>query len=191
MTAQVGRASRPAGGRVGSSRTLALPLTASLLAALSGCGYHVSGHSNILPKSVKTIAITAFGNNTTSYRLSDRLSGSLTREFISRTRYNVVADPNAADAVLTGSVNTIQTYPTIFDPATGRAAGVQTIVNLNVTLTERATGKTLFARAGMEVRERYEISVDQRAYFDESSTALERLSRDVARTLVSAVLETF
>lgn len=161
------------------------------LASFSGCGYRVSGHSNILPASVKTIAIPAFANNTSGYRLSDRLAASLTREFISRTRYGVVADPSAADAVLTGSVNTIQTYPTIFDPATGRAAGVQTIVSLNVTLTERATGKALFTRTGMEVRERYEISVDQRAYFDESSTALERLSRDVARSLVSAVLETF
>ncbi len=169
-----------------------LPMAALLFAtALSACGYRVSGHSNVLPKSVRTIAIPAFANNTAGYRLSDGLSGSLTREFISRTRYNVVADPNAADAVLTGSVDSIQAYPTIFDPVSGRAAGVQTIVNLKVTLTERASGKVLFTRTAMEVRERYEISVDQRAYFDESSTALERLSRDVARALVSAVLETF
>jgi hypothetical protein len=43
----------------------------------------------------------------------------------------------------------------------------------------------------MEVRERYEISVDPRAYFDESDTAAERLSRDVARSIVSAILSGF
>ena len=43
----------------------------------------------------------------------------------------------------------------------------------------------------MEFRERYEISVDQKAYFEESDPALERLSRNVARTLVSAILENF
>ena len=43
----------------------------------------------------------------------------------------------------------------------------------------------------MEVRNRYEIAIDPRAYFEESDLGLERLSRDVARTVVSSVLESF
>ena len=43
----------------------------------------------------------------------------------------------------------------------------------------------------MEFRNRYEIGSDQVNYFDESEPALERLSRDVARTVVSAILEAF
>ena len=43
----------------------------------------------------------------------------------------------------------------------------------------------------MEFRERYEVSVDPSAYLEESDAALTRLSRDVARTVVSAVLERF
>ena len=43
----------------------------------------------------------------------------------------------------------------------------------------------------MEVKERYEISIDPKAYFDESAPALQRLSRDVSRSVVSAVLEKF
>ncbi len=43
----------------------------------------------------------------------------------------------------------------------------------------------------MEVRERYEIAIDPRAYFEESDTAIERMSREVARSIVSAVLEKF
>jgi hypothetical protein len=43
----------------------------------------------------------------------------------------------------------------------------------------------------MEFRQRYEISVDQLAYFEESDVALARLSQDVARTLVSSILENF
>jgi len=44
---------------------------------------------------------------------------------------------------------------------------------------------------GAEFRERYEISVDPAAYFDESGTAMQRVSRDVARSAVSAILEGF
>ena len=43
----------------------------------------------------------------------------------------------------------------------------------------------------MEVRQRYEISVDQLQYFEESDIALDRVSREVARSVVSAILEAF
>ncbi|MCC6391222.1 MAG: LptE family protein [Bryobacterales bacterium] len=157
----------------------------------TSCGYHVSGHADALPKSIKTIAVPAFGNNTTRYRLSDRLPQAITREFISRTRYQVVPDVNSADAILQGSVVNVLSFPTTFDTRTGRAAGVQINVYLNLNLTERATGKVLYSNPNMEVRERYEISIDPLAYFEESETALDRLSKEVAGAVVSRVLETF
>jgi hypothetical protein len=43
----------------------------------------------------------------------------------------------------------------------------------------------------MEFRERYEVSIEERAYFDESDAALDRLCREVARQLVSNVLSAF
>ena len=64
-------------------------------------------------------------------------------------------------------------------------------VILQVTLTDRSNNATLFSRPNLEARERYEISVDPRAYFEESDVAMERLSRDVARQVVSAILENF
>jgi hypothetical protein len=151
----------------------------------------VSGHSDLLPKSIKTIAIPAFGNVTQRYRLTELMPRALTREFISRTRYQVVAEPENADAVLKGAVVNYMFFPTVVDQQSGRAAGVQILVVLQLILVERATGKTLFNRPNMEVRNRYEIAVDPRAYFEESDLALERVSRDVARTVVSSVLEAF
>ena len=164
---------------------------ALLLPGLSGCGYHVSGHADLLPKTVKTIAVPAFGNNSTRYRLADRLAHSVTREFLSRTRYQVVADPREADAVLRGSVMNVMSFPTTFDTATGRAAGVQMIVFLQINLQERNSGKMLYTNPKMEVRERYENSIDPVAYFEESDAAINGLSGQVARSVVSAILEAF
>ena len=82
-------------------------------------------------------------------------------------------------------------YPTVIDRATGRPTGVQLILVLDIKLVEQATGAVLFHRAGMQVQNRYEISSDQEAYFDESDMALKRASVDVARTVVSAILEDF
>ena len=161
------------------------------LLALTGCGYHVAGKADLLPKTLHTIAIPAFGNVSTRYKLNDLMPAAITREFISRTKYQIVTDASQADAVLRGVVTNFLSYPTVFDPATGRASTVQLSVFLKITLEERATGKVLFSRPSMEIKERYEISVDPKVYFDESTPAMQRLSRDVARSIVSAVLENF
>ncbi len=168
-----------------------LAAVASLSFSIAGCGYHVSGHADLLPVNIKTIAVPAFGNATTRYQLARLLPEDITREFIARTRYAVVADPAQADAVLSGAILNAAAYPTTIDPASGRANAVQMIVTLQITLTDRHTGKTLFSRPAAEFRQVYQISLDPTKYFDESSTAMIRLSRDVARNVVSSVLEQF
>ena len=166
-------------------------LTALIVTA--SCGYHVSGKGDLLPKNLHTIAIPAFENATVHYRLNDRLPEAISREFIARTRYTVIPDAKEADAVLRGSVVNFVAFPSVFDQRTGRASGLQVSVTMQVALTERATGKVLFSRPSFEMRQTYEFSPNSapQAYFDESETALARLSRDVARDVVSAILEKF
>jgi len=167
------------------------PVALALAALSAGCGYHVSGHGDLIPKTVKTIAVMPFNNITVRYQLARMLPADIGHEFISRTKYAIVADSNQADAVLSGTLSNFAYYPTIFDPASGRATTVQVIVTVQVTLTNRATGKAIFSRSGWEFRERYEISIDPKAYFDESGTAMQRVSRDASRSIVSAILEAF
>ena len=168
-----------------------LTVVAALALAAGGCGYHVSGHGDLLPKNIKTIAVPPFGNSTTRYQLARRLPEDITREFISRTRYRVVTDPAQADAVLNGSILNFVAIPTTIDAVSGRATGAQVVVTLRLTLTDRATGKLILNRPVAEFRERYEISLDPQKYFDESGTAIIRVSQDVSRDVVSAVLEKF
>jgi len=165
---------------------------ALLLAALclAGCGYHVGGQGNLLPKDLRTIAIVPWGNGTTQYKLSGLMSEAVSREIISRTRYNVVADPAKADAVLSGSIVNTFTSVTIYDPATSRGTGAQITVQVQVRLMGK-DGKVLFFRPNLEFRDRYEIATDPKQYIDESQATLDRISRDVARTVVSAILEAF
>jgi hypothetical protein len=160
--------------------------------ALSSCGYHVAGKANLVPKTIHTVAIPPFSNATVRYKLSDLLPEALSRELISRTRYQIVNDPTQADAVLRGSVLSYIAYPTLIDQATGRTSGLGVNVRLEVSLVERSTGKAIFSRPNLEVHERYELSATNNIqYFDESGASLQRLSRDVARDLVSSILDNF
>ncbi len=162
------------------------------LLALASCGYHVAGQANLVPKTVHTVAVPPFANATVRYKLSDLLPEAIGRELISRTKYQIINDPTQADAVLRGTVINYLAYPTLIDQATGRTSGLQINVRLDVSLVERSTGKVIFARPILDVRERYELSVTNNIqYFDESGAAVERLSKDVARDVVSSILENF
>ena len=87
---------------------------------LVSCGYHVAGQGDLVPKSIQTIAIPPFANATVQYKLTDRLSEAITREFIARTHYQVIHDAQEADAVLRGSVLNFIAFPILIDPTTGR-----------------------------------------------------------------------
>jgi len=118
------------------------------------------------------------------------MAEAIAHEFIAETRYRVVPDPKQADAVLNGTIINYVAYPVIVAES-GRATGLQIILTMGVSLTERKTGNIIFSRPSFEMRQRYEISADPQKYFEESGAGLDRLSRDAARTIVRAILENF
>jgi hypothetical protein len=158
---------------------------------VAGCGYRVAGRGSTLPAEIQTLAVTPFENQTSWMRLEQRLTSAVMEEFIHRTRYRIVGDGEAADAVLRGTILSVRTVPVIFDPETGAASAVQLEVRLSADLREQGSERTLYANPTFVFREQYEITGDLDSFFEERSTAVERLSRDFAASLVSAILENF
>lgn len=167
-----------------------LSAVAGLLSLLS-CGYHVGGKADLIPKGIQTIAIPAFSTSTTRYRLVDQLPERIGREFRARTRFRVVADPSDADAILNGRINQVQISPAVSDPASGKATTIAIYVNIAFNLVERTSGRVLYTRPSFGFRQNYEVALDPHQVFDESGPALDRLSGDVARDVVSSVVENF
>jgi outer membrane lipopolysaccharide assembly protein LptE/RlpB len=162
-----------------------------LLFLAQGCGYHTAGHAVQLPENVKTIAVPAFKNETTTYRIEQMLTASVVREFTTRAHYRILNDPGeSADATLHGTVLSTTTSPLTYDTATGRAASVLVVVSMKVSLTDRQ-GTVLYQNPAYLFREQYEVSQDLSSFFEEDSPAFRRLSEDFARTLVSNILEGF
>lgn len=166
-------------------------LIAAFTLTFASCGYHTAGHADLMPKTIHSVCIPAFKNASSRYKLTDRLPEAISREFIARTRYSIVSDCSQADAILTGAVNNLLANQTVVPVSTGRATAADIHVILTVTFTERATGKQLYNNANFTVNERYEISTDPIAYFEESDAGLNRLSMQVSRQVVSAILNKF
>ncbi|MGH7936059.1 MAG: LPS assembly lipoprotein LptE [Chthoniobacterales bacterium] len=164
----------------------------ALFATLSGggCGYHVAGHA-VLPSGWTTIAIPAFTNDTTRYRLDQRFTQAVIREFITRTKYRVVQDMQSADAVLHGEMLSIDANPILFQATTGQVTTMLVTVHAKVQLVDNRTQKPVYKNDDMVFRNEYQISTDVNSFFEQQDPALERMSRDLASHLVSDVLENF
>jgi outer membrane lipopolysaccharide assembly protein LptE/RlpB len=166
-------------------------------ATVTGCGYHVAGRSNSLPKSIRAIAVPALENKTTSYRIEQRLTTATVHEFLAKTSYHVVPDPANADAVLRGKVLSLEAVPLLFDTATGRATAMLITMKCSITFEERATGKVLYHAENFLFRNQYEISTDVndpnsiKNFFEEQDPALDRMAKDFAERLVAAVVENY
>jgi len=163
----------------------------ALLVGTTGCGYHTAGHSVQLPENVKTVAVPAFVNLTTTYRIEQALTASVVHEFTTRTHYHILNDAGeTADATLRGTVLSTSSTPLTYNSVTGQAASVLVVVSMKVSLTDRQ-GKVLYQNPAYLFREQYEVSQDLASFFEEDSPAYRRLSQDFARTLVSNILEGF
>lgn len=180
-----------------SVRGRAILLAMSML--LGGCGYHVAGRSDALPKNIHVIAVPALENKTTSYRIEQRLTAATVHEFLVKTKYRVVSNPENGDAVLRGRVLSVEAVPLLFDTTTGttgttgtgRATAMLVSVKCEVTFEERETGKVLYHTDNFLFRNQYEISTDVKSFFEEQDPALDRLAQDFAARLVAAVTENF
>ena len=168
-----------------------IPALQALILLTAACGYHTAGHAVTLPANVQTIAIPAFVNQTQTYKIEQKLTAAVVQEMVTRTHYHIVNEPSdSADATLRGTVMSTSTSPLTYDSQTGRASSALVVVTVRVALTDRQ-GKILYQNPSYLFREEYQVSSELSSFFEEDSPALERLSREFARTLVSNVLEGF
>lgn len=151
----------------------------------------MAGTAIRVPPDVKTIAVPAFKNSSLSFRIEQQVTASVTREFLERTHYRIVPNPAGADAVLRGNIKDVRARAITFDVNTGRATSLQVQVTAEVKLEDLHTHKILFSNSNYLFREEYQESESPAALFEEDKPALERLSQDLARSLVTDILENF
>src|SRR5512138_2260408 len=177
------RRANGAGSAEGQDPMSKLALLPLLLACtLAGCGYHVAGRANRLPKNVHTIAIPGFINQTQTYKIEQLLTAAVVREMLTRTHYRITDRVDeSADAILHGVVLTAQVAPVTYDSVTGRASSALVTVTAQVTLVDRHNQR-LFEQPSYVFRDQYQVSRELSSFFQEESPAMDRLSRDFART---------
>ena len=177
--------------RIPIPAAVCLLISAFCLLASSACGYHVAGQAARIAPDVKTIAVPAFKNMTSTFHIEQQLTTAVTREFVERTHYRIVPNPADADAVLKGIVKDERARAITFDVNTGLATSLQVQITADVKLEDVHSHRLLFSNNNYVFREEYQVSETPAALFEEDKPALDRLARDFARTLVTDILENF
>ena len=166
-----------------------------VLPLLSGCGYSLAGRGSFLPEYIRTIGVPPFTNNTSVFDIDRRVTEGVRRELSGRGKYKVFPVEAGNDAVLTGEVSSIVVVPVTFNQQQ-QASRYALIMSARVEFKDIKTGKILWSNPALQFREEFEPSTgtnigDANAFFGQNTNAMDRMSIEFARTVVSALLEAF
>jgi len=167
-----------------------LPLL--LLLALSGCGYHLVGTSTYLPDDIQSLHVELFANQTARADMDQRVAEALNLEWVRRGRFQLVDKAEDADIVLSGTMTRLMVIPVSFDES-GRATEYQMTLLTEVRLSDVRGDEPvlLWENKAFSRRTSYAVNEDAVDYFDRQREAMNELSTEYSRALVSAVLEGF
>ena len=163
--------------------------------SLTSCGYALAGRGSFLPEYIRVIGVPVFDNQTPYFDLERLFSEKVRAELIGRGSYRVLPESTGVDAVLSGEIRELRLDPvgfTLEQQASRYVATVTASIELRDTLNDRV----LWENPAMAYREEFEAAsgtdaLDPTAFFDQSTNAMERLSTEFARAVVSSILEAF
>jgi len=175
-----------------------IAITALLLSvpfALPGCGYALAGRGSFLPSYIRTIGVPTFANRTTIFNLETMLTDKVRAEFIGRGKYQILPQNTGVDALLTGEITGVSIAPSSFT-TTQIASRYAITMTARIELRDVREAKVLWENPSVFFRQEYEATsgtsvTDPSAFFQQDLNALDRMSAEFARTIVSAILEAF
>ena len=181
-----------------SPRALSLRVVCVLWAVIlfPSCGYSLAGRGSFLPAYVKSIGVPTFLNRTTVFNVETLLTEKVRREFNGRGKYTVLPQATGVDATLVGEVSSISITPSSFSPNTQLASRYVITMSARIELRDNHSNTVLWTNPSLVFREDYEATsgsgpLDPTAFFGQQANALDRITTEFARNIVSAILEAF
>jgi hypothetical protein len=175
-----------------------LQLTPALLASAGvGCGYSLAGRGSFLPSYIRVIGIPMLNNRTPYPNIDQIFTEKIRIEFQGRGRYSVNPGEEGADGVVRGDLLGIGAAPVGFSDAQ-LATRYRFTVNVGVQLYDVKQRAVIWENPSLSFSDEYQLAganqagaIDPSAFLDRERAAIDRLSADFARSVVTAILEAF
>lgn len=177
------------------SAAVALAVIATMT---SGCGYALAGRGSFLPADIRVIGIPLLENRTPIQRIDQVITEKVRTEFIERGRkYEIRPAPGGADAVLSGAIVSFVSQPVGLDQQLASASRYRFTVTMRVQFTDARNGEVLWANEALTFSEEYDVrtrsgtQLEGAVLLEQEGPAVDRLATDLARHVVTAILEAF
>jgi outer membrane lipopolysaccharide assembly protein LptE/RlpB len=173
-----------------ATRKVVLVLATAVV--LGGCGYHLVGTASTLPEELTTLYVETFENLTPWTDMDQRVMESLNLEWVRRRRFELVTKREGADVMLSGVIMSVRVTPVEIDEQ-GRATKYQMALTSSVKFNDIRGDepKLMWEDRAFSRRTSYLVDPNATNYYDRQLDAMDRVSQEFARALVSAVLEGF
>ncbi|HVG54953.1 MAG TPA: LPS assembly lipoprotein LptE [Vicinamibacterales bacterium] len=176
---------------------LGLALIVMLAIAAPGCGYALAGRGSFLPADIRIVGVPLLENRTTMPRLEQIITDKIRTAFINRGgRFTPVPTTSGADAVLSGTIIGLSREPVGVTNQQLASRYVFT-VTMRVQFTDARNGQVLWSNESLVFREEYDLRsrnsnlLEGAVLLEQEGPAFDRLATDLARSVVSAILEAF
>lgn len=166
-----------------SGLALGLPLLFSLVA----CGYQLAG-SGELPGGINTIAVSVLKNRTGQSGLETEVTNALIDE-LTRRRQDLVVSADRADAILSGSIDSLSTEALTRTGAL-TASERRLVITASLTLKDR-NGEILWQRSSLRAEQAYAVTSDRFISDRNRLLAIGEVSRRLAEYTYERLTDTF
>lgn len=162
----------------------------------SSCGYALAGRGSFLPTYIQTVGIPQLTNATTFFGVEQVLTENIRTEFIGRGNYSVLPDVAGADAIVSGTVTGLSVQPVGFTDQQLASRYLFTIT-MKVAFTDTRTNMVLWSNDSLSFSSEYELNtrgntaIEGSGFLDQERSSFDRIASDIARTVVTAIVEAF
>ena len=159
------------------------------LGMLWACGYQFAGRGD-LPGGIQTVAVEVLENRSSETGMEISITNALINE-LNRRRQGSVVDAGKADAVLSGTIDSI-----VWDTASRRgintASERRVSATLSLTLTDVA-GSVLWKKSGLSAAQAYDVAQDGDKTITEGNRrqAIRVLSEQMAEYVYRRLIDNF
>ena len=171
-------------------------LLLTLVLASSGCGYALAGRGSFLPDYIKVVGIPPIENRSSFTLVEQVLTEKIRTEFIGRGKYRVLSEAAGSDAVLSGEITGVTLQPVGFNEQQLASRYLFTLT-MKVQFTDARTNAVLWSNEALRFSEEYELgttsstTIEGAGFVDQYRSLTDRIAGDMARTVVTAILEAF
>jgi hypothetical protein len=181
-------------------RTLLLSMSIALMTIFTCCGYHFRADGKPIGIEMNSIAIPMVTSSSSEKGFEADFTRMLREEFISHSEVAIV-ETGQADMILKGRIVDIETRPLSYDSRRYEAGGRTIIhettnsrrlkIRLDVSLVERATGKSIWHDGNMEENAVFNVEKEPIATQYNQRQALIKIAGLLAKRIYLKTMERF